>query len=242
MDNITIYYPESDFGGFTDIDGTVAFYFRVNSFIHSSSVVLDVGCGSGSSIEELIPVKQKLRIFKGKCKKIIGIDVDENASKNPFCDEFRLIKGDCWPLKNHSVDICICDNVLEHVDDLKIFFSECQRVIKTGGYLFIRTPNALSYIGLFSKMIPNRFHSFVASKVQKERKKESVFPAYYRCNTIRKIRNMLNKYGFYSCVYGYEAEPSYLSFSRLFYFLGIIHQRFAPKVLKAAIFAYGRKI
>jgi SAM-dependent methyltransferase len=41
------FYPESRFGGFTDIDGTVAFYPRVNALAASKDVVLDFGCGQG---------------------------------------------------------------------------------------------------------------------------------------------------------------------------------------------------
>lgn len=46
-DYMGLYYPESRFGGFTDVDGTVAFYTRVQSLVEAGSVVLDVGCGRG---------------------------------------------------------------------------------------------------------------------------------------------------------------------------------------------------
>ncbi len=235
------YYPESKFGGFTDIDGTITFYIRVNSLINNSSVVLDVGCGRGGYAEDTISFRKGLRIFNGKCKNVIGIDVDKNASENPFLDDFRLIKGNNWPLEDEYVDVCICDNVLEHVENPAFFFSECQRVIKEGGYLCIRTPNAVSYVGLLSKLLPNRIHAVILNKVQSKRKEEDIFPALYICNTKRKIRNLLNEYGFDHCVYQYEAEPSYLSFSRFFYFLGVMHQKLAPAIFKLAIFAFGRK-
>lgn len=48
MDNKERFYPEARFGGFTDIDGTIAFFNRVNSLIETSSVVLDVGCERGA--------------------------------------------------------------------------------------------------------------------------------------------------------------------------------------------------
>ena len=41
-------------------------------------------------------------------------------------------------------------------------------------------------------------------------------------------------------VYGYEAEPSYLSFSTIAYSLGVLHQKFAPEFIKPAIFAFGK--
>jgi len=237
----SIYYPESKFGGFTDIDGTIAFYIRVNSFINSSSIVLDVGCGRGSYAEDSISIRRDLRIFKGKCKKVIGIDISKDGENNPFLDEFSLIEGTYWPLEDSSVDVCICDSVLEHIRNPKLFFSECHRVIKKGGYLFIRTPNILSYFGLFSRLVPNKFHSAVVSKIQEKRKDKDIFPSFYRCNTIKRIRYMLNKYGFDYCLYGYEAEPSYFAFSRFFYLLGVVHQRYSPNIFKITIFVYGRK-
>ncbi len=98
MDFKSIYYPESRFGGFTDIDGTIAFYFRVKSLVTPSSVVLDIGCGTRQS-EDPIAMRRDLRVFKGKCRRVIGIDVDENARKNPFLDEFCLVrKNDNWPI------------------------------------------------------------------------------------------------------------------------------------------------
>ena len=244
MNYKSVYYPETNFGGFTDIDGTVAFYLRVNSLVdpHSSNV-LDVGCGRGTYAEDIVTTRRELRVFKGKkAKKVVGIDVSETAKENPFLDEFHLVQEQgYWPLEDESIDICLCDWVLEHVKDPELFFSECRRVIKRGGYLCIRTTNMMSYVGLFSRLVPNRFHALVLSKVQEKRKEEEVHPTYYNCNTIRKINHMMCKYGFANHVYGYEAEPSYLSFSRFFYWLGVVHQRFAPQGIKPTIFAFGKK-
>ena len=91
MDYKQKYYPESKFGGFTDIDGTVSFYFRLNSLINASSTIADIGCGRGSFSEDPIIIRRNLRILKDKCKKVIGIDVDKAAKHNPFISEFRLI-------------------------------------------------------------------------------------------------------------------------------------------------------
>jgi hypothetical protein len=50
----------------------------------------------------------------------------------------------------------------------------------------------------------------------------------------------MEKNGFECVVYGYEAEPAYLSFSKIAYFIGVLHQRFAPGFMKSAIFAFGK--
>ena len=52
---------------------------------------------------------------------------------------------------------------------------------------------------------------------------------------------MLDRFGFDGCVYSYEAEPSYLSFSRFFYAMGVLHQRLAPRAFKPVLFVFGRK-
>jgi ubiquinone/menaquinone biosynthesis C-methylase UbiE len=206
------------------------------------SVVLDVGCGWGEYADDPVALRRELRVFQGKVKRVVGIDVDENAKENPFIDEFHLVdESGRWPLEDNSVDLCLCDHIVEHIKDPDLFFSECRRVISAKGYLCIRTTNLASYVGLFSKLIPNRLHKRILSKVNKERKEEDIYPTFYKCNTIREIRRMLSRYGFANYTYGYEAEPIYLSFSRLSYWLGVVHQRFAPRSIKPTILAFGRK-
>lgn len=236
-----IYYPESKVGDFTDIDGTIAFYLRVNSLVDSTSVILDIGCGRGRYVEDPVSIRRNLRIFKGRCKKVIGIDVNNAARVNPFIDEFYLIQDNSWPIKDNSIDIVLCDSVLEHIEAPGTFFSECHRVIRPGGYVCIRTPNSLGYVILFSKLIPDRFHAKVIGKVQNGRKDEDIFTTFYRCNTIGKIRKILAKYNFDHCVYGYEAEPSYLAFSKLAYFCGTVYHKIVPKMFSNCIFAFGKK-
>jgi len=240
MSYMEIFYPESRYGGFTDIDGTVTFYTRVNALVQPYYVMLEVGCGRGAHSKDPVIIRRNLRIFKGKINKVIGIDVDKAAEKNPFIDEFYLLSDERWPLNDDSVDIIICDNVLEHIADPDLFFLENSRVLKNGGYLCIRTSNVCSYVALFSKIVPNKYHSKVLKEVQEERPEEDVFPTFYRCNSIPKIRTMMHKYGYEYVVYGYEAEPSYMSFSKFAYRIGVLYQKFAPNILKPTIFAFGK--
>jgi SAM-dependent methyltransferase len=184
--------------------------------------------------------RRELRVFKGRVKRVIGIDVDEAAAVNPFIDEFHLIKEARWPIQDSSVDVMFADNVMEHLEDPDSFIAEARRVLKDGGHLCLRTPNSWGYVALCSKLVPNRHHARVLGKVQDGRKEEDVFPTLYRCNSIPAMRAMLSKHGFEHVVYGYEAEPSYLSFSKFAYWLGVLHQKFAPRFLKPTLFAFGR--
>lgn len=239
MPHKNTFYPESKFGGFSDIDGTIVFYGRINALCNSSYTMLDYGCGRGDYSSDNIPWRRNLRIFKGKVKKVIGVDIDDGACENPYIDEFHHLNNEILPLENDSVDVVICDNVLEHLGNPDGFFTEAHRVMKNEGIICIRSPNLISYFGLFSKLIPNKFHKKVISMV-KSNKDAEPYHTYYRCNTISKIRRQLERNNFCCVVYGYEAEPSYLSFSHIAYAIGVLHQKIAPNFFKLAIFAFGR--
>lgn len=235
------FYPESRFGGLTDIDGTMVFYSRVNSLLIPSFTVLDVGCGRGVGAEDPVEISRNLRTLRGKVKKVVGIDLDRAGRENPLIDEFHLLDSSIWPMDNDTIDLIVCDHVLEHITDPDMFFREARRVLRKNGYLCIRTPNAWNYIAVLSRLIPNRYHLKIMPKVQSCRKEEDIFPAVYRCNSIRRIKKMMIKQDFESIVYGHEAEPHYLSFSKFAYRIGVLHQRFAPGFLKPSIFAFGKK-
>jgi SAM-dependent methyltransferase len=235
------FYPESKFGGFTSIDGTIAFYTRVQALAGADAVVIDIGCGRGSYAGDAVVFRRELRVFRGKTRRVIGLDASPAGAENPFLDEFRQMEGIHWPVEDEAASLVVCDNVLEHLLDPEAFFSEAYRVLKPGGSLCIRTPNRLNYIALLSRLVPNRSHVRVLARAKPGLAEEDIFPTLYRCNTVPAVRRGLTRHGFDAVVYGYEAEPSYLSFSTVAYALGVLHQKLAPGIFKAAIFAFGKK-
>ena len=237
------YYPESRFGGYTDLDGTVIFHTRVNSLVNSDAVVVDVGCGRGQHQEDTVELRRKLKILRGKCKRVIGIDIDPAASANPFVDEFHLISDEDagFPLPDAVADLCVTDYVVEHVREPHRFFSECYRILKPGGFLCVRTTNVLSYVGLAAMLTPNRLHAKVVEWAQRGRQARDVFPTQYQANTPRRLARALERAGFECSVYAHDPEPSYLSRSRFAYYFGVLYQRHAPRSLGLALFAFARK-
>jgi SAM-dependent methyltransferase len=235
------FYPESRFGGFTQIDGTIAFYSRVQALARAGDVVVDFGCGRGAYVDDPLPFRRDLRIFKGKVQRVIGLDASPAGAENPFLDAFYRLEDGHWPLEDASVDLCVCDNVIEHLPAPQEFFSEARRVLKPGGFVCIRTPNRWNYIALLSRLIPDRSHAAVLAKAKPGLGQEDIFPTYYRCNSLPAVRRALARGGFRGVVMGYEAEPSYLSFSRAAYALGVLHQKIAPEFFRPSIFAFGRK-
>jgi hypothetical protein len=83
-------------------------------------------------------------------------------------------------------------------------------------------------------------HRRVLPKVQ-DAGKDS-FPTLYRCNTRGHLKRTLERHGFEGCVYGWEAEPGYLSFSGLTYWLGTLHAKLAPESIQLALFGFARKV
>jgi SAM-dependent methyltransferase len=235
------YYPETQFGGFSDIDATVAFYTRVRALVNSNSVVLDVGCGRGEYQDDPIEFRKNLRILRGHCARVIGIDVDLTAATNPFIDEFLLLARDEWPIDSGAIDVCCCDWVVEHLRDPSILFGEARRVLKPGGVLCIRTQNKKGYSGIAARLIPSQLHSPVLRWAQKTRKDEDVFPTNYRCNTVRALKAALKSFDFESVVYGYESEPGYLEFSKLAFGVAARMRSLIPPGLRTSIFAFARK-
>ena len=236
------FYPESRFGGFTDVDGTVAFYSRVAALLSPDAVVLDVGCGRGELlVDDPVPYRRQLVTLRGRAGRVIGLDVDPVGETHPGLDEFHLItpEGD-WPVPDASVDLVVCDNVVEHVEDPPAMFARMRRALKPGGVVCVRTPNRWGYVALAASAIPNRLHARVTARVQDGRKEEDVFPTLYRCNSVRAVRRAMTAAGFDATVYGYGAEPGYLAFSKAAYAAGVLHQRLAPGFLRPALFAFGR--
>jgi SAM-dependent methyltransferase len=89
--------------------------------------VLDVGCGRGAFLSDPVETRRDLHVLKGLSRAVIGIDVDPTSEKNQAISEFRLIEGSRWPVGDESIDVCVRDWVLEHVEDPVTFFAECSR-------------------------------------------------------------------------------------------------------------------
>lgn len=108
--------------------------------------VLDAGCGSGG-----IAVS-----FAEECDLAVGLDI-----KNKFGDSGRKLAkergianavfvqadGTGLPFPAESFELVLSHSVIEHVDSAERYLSECYRVLRPGGVLFLQTPPYLSFAG-----------------------------------------------------------------------------------------------
>lgn len=112
--------------------------------------ILDYGCGKGIFIPEILKLN--------RAAEIVGADVSKsilNAARKKFKGQkfFLVEDGKKLPFEDKQFDFILCLDVIEHVYDTELLFSELDRVLKDGGRILISTP----YHGLFKNLIISLF-------------------------------------------------------------------------------------
>jgi SAM-dependent methyltransferase len=204
-------YPEYNAGGFTKYDGGLQFYGRINALLRPDMVVLDLGAGRGRQFDTDNRYRYETVRMQGKVARVIGVDVDPAVLENTHVDEALVYDGNRLPLDDLSVDLVICDWVLEHVEHPQGFAAEVERVLKPGGWFCARTPNSFSILATASRATPNRLHARVLRKVQPGglREAQDVFPTRYRMNSLAAIRRLFPAVRWLNCSYTFSPEPAY---------------------------------
>jgi hypothetical protein len=105
------HYPEVAAGGFSRVDGTVAFFSRVHALLQPGDILLEFGAGRGAELlDDQAPYRRRLRMLKGKCARVIGVDIDPVVTQNPFLDEAHVLEGPTLPFPDTSIDIIVSDH------------------------------------------------------------------------------------------------------------------------------------
>jgi 2-polyprenyl-3-methyl-5-hydroxy-6-metoxy-1,4-benzoquinol methylase len=98
--------------------------------------LLDLGCGDG----RLVPLWQAITGAETYGLELSPETVQAAQQMFPF---IRYKEGDATQTgyDNAHFDIVVCHEVLEHIEEQDKLVSECNRIIKAGGYLVLTTPN-----------------------------------------------------------------------------------------------------
>ena len=234
--------PEVGAGGFARDDGSVKFFSRINALLDPEMTIVDLGAGRGVSLLGKPDFVKRLRKLQGKVRSVIGIDVDEAILEHPFLDErFIVAVGAPYPLESESVDLIVCDWVLEHVEDPRSLVHEVQRVLKCGGWFCARTPNRWGYVGIATNAVPNSLHNGVVARVWPERKEVDVFPTAYKMNTKKAIRRWFIDAQWDNFSYVDNPSPKYHA-NKVMAFAAInFAQNVAPAAMKTDLIVMLRK-
>jgi len=216
-------------GGFTENDGTIDFYLRVNSLIKNTSIVIDLGAGrAGWYEEDDCKTRRDIRLLKGKVKQLIAADVDEAVFSNKSSDKQVLIKDGKLDIELNSADMIVADYVLEHIDNPSEFFNQIDSCLKSGGWFCARTPHKYCYVALIASLVKNSLHAKLLSLVQPKRKEIDVFPTRYKLNQMKDIKSTFTDWENFSFIY--RAEPAYYFGNKLVFKLQLLLHRIMPNI------------
>ena len=98
--------------------------------------VIEVGFGNG----------QSLALMREAGWEVLGSELDETCVQSARGLGFDAIRGEFTDglFATSSVDAVVASHTIEHVPDPRAFFAEARRVLRPGGRLVLRTPNAAS--------------------------------------------------------------------------------------------------
>ena len=102
--------------------------------------VLDLGCGGGFMAEPLAR-RHAAVVGVDPCPQAVAV-ADRHARATGLAIDYRVGCGEALPLATRSIDVVVCVDVLEHVDDLAQVLAEIRRVLRPGSLLMFDTINS----------------------------------------------------------------------------------------------------
>lgn len=236
--------PETAAGGYTRDDEAVEFYTRINALVKPDMVVVDLGAGRGSRFDPGADDFRKWFCnFQGRVKRVIGLDVDPVVMQHPHLDEAHVIEpGGLLPLADGSVDVIICEWVLEHVEHPKVFAREIDRVLRPGGWLCALTPNIVGYVGIGNLVFPDTLKDRLMRIVWPERPKEDAFPTFYRMNTLANIQRAFSDQKWSHHGYISNGTPKYHGGTTVGFALVSLLQWLMPPAMRTNLMVFSRKL
>ena len=104
----------------------------------TSSNALEVGCGTGAITSKYRPLVSKL-LVTDISEKLAIKTASKNKCEGECADATKLPYGD------HSFDLVVSSECIEHSPNPSAAINEMCRVIAPGGFLILTTPNKLWY-------------------------------------------------------------------------------------------------
>jgi SAM-dependent methyltransferase len=188
---------------------------EVHGVLRPDHTLLDAGCGRRAPI---------LAKFKGAAARLIGVDLVDFTLQD---EAMTLVQGDLahTGLPDQSVDVIMARSVMEHVSDPDAVYREMHRVLRPGGHFVFLTANLWDYSALIARIVPNRFHPWIVSRVE-GRQEHDVFPVEYKTNTQSAVRRLAHTAGFEIRSFRYLGQyPGYLMFNGFLFMLGTLYEK-----------------
>jgi SAM-dependent methyltransferase len=181
-----------------------------------ATAVCDFGAGRGAGF---------LVDLRGKVARIIGTDVSDEVSHNPYVTEWYVEPNGMMPaVEDASVDLVYSRYVFEHVRDPSRVLREIRRVLKPGGRLVLLTPNRRHYLPVVAQLLGRTLQRKL--NAMRGTPEEDTFPTVYAVNTPEEVEAVGRAAGFSTVeVALFEVQPNYLTFHPLAFAAGVAWER-----------------
>jgi 2-polyprenyl-3-methyl-5-hydroxy-6-metoxy-1,4-benzoquinol methylase len=118
----------------------------LNCHIGFSTVnrIIDISCGHGDILHACFPyVGKRHELYGAEYSQVSVESINGRFKQFPFYKGTRLLRSFPAPFEENFFDLIILTEVVEHLSETQLheMITECHRLLKTGGYLFISTPN-----------------------------------------------------------------------------------------------------
>ena len=191
----------------------------VESRLSARTVLLDAGSG------RTVPV---LRQYLGRAARLIGVELVEFTDVPSGIETYNTDMAHL-PLPDGVVDIIMSRSVFEHLADPAAVYQEFSRVLRPGGVIIFLTANMWDYGTLVARIVPNRFHARIVSKVE-GRAEEDTFPTEYRTNTRSDVDRLAGQAGLKVLGFEYLGQyPNYLMFNGALFFIGMCFEKLTSR-------------
>lgn len=102
------------------------------------SSILELGCGTGKNTLFLSEIGEDVEAYDFSANMIEQAKAKASAKKSiKNVTFFQTNITSKWNREGTSVDLIVCNLVLEHIEDLSIVFQEAHRVLRDGGLFFL---------------------------------------------------------------------------------------------------------
>lgn len=114
-----------------------------------SRCILDVGCGVGLYV----------RAFSQFSAQVYGVDIDRDRARQAhvLVPHVSVAPAERLPFSDHTFDVVLLHEVIEHVDDDAQAVSEARRVTRPGGHVIIFAPNRCYPFETHGAYLGNRY-------------------------------------------------------------------------------------
>jgi SAM-dependent methyltransferase len=129
--------------------------------------ILDLGSGEGGTSKVFsnnnFVVSLDLSLIRLERQKMHVIPKESSTEESSTINESRflssiemtkpeLVNGSALqlPFANHSFDLIIIQDVIEHLSGVADFYSEIMRILKTNGVIYLSTPNKFSIFNILN--------------------------------------------------------------------------------------------